>query len=108
MVIFSSRGHVPLTYSGPLRGERSLAGTRVCRTCARGAALVLRRTRHQEGSFFFFLGIITMLVGILGRKPGPTGGTPVKLNRSPENKKERMLAAKDIGGTSLNQKRTLS
>jgi hypothetical protein len=52
----------------------------------RGAALVLRRTRHRERNFFFFT-VITELVGILGRKPGPARGAPVEFQRSPENKK---------------------
>jgi hypothetical protein len=78
----------------------------MCRTCTIRAALILR-TGYNEGVIIFFI-VVLGLAGFLGTKRGPAGGTPVKLNRSPENKKERMLAAKDIGGTSLNQKRTLS
>jgi hypothetical protein len=71
-------------------------------------ALVLRRTRHHEGNFFFFFSVVMRLAGFLGRKPSPVGGAPVKLKRSPESKVEKMLDAKDTGSNSLNRKTTLS
>jgi hypothetical protein len=57
-------------------------------------ALVLRRTRHHEGNFFFLFSVVMSLIGILGRKLGPAGGAPGKLERSPENKKTKDVSGK--------------
>jgi hypothetical protein len=73
-------------------GRRRLAGTRVCQTYARGAALVLTRTGHHEG-VFFFTGILSF-VGILGSPPGHARGAPVEFERGHEIWRKRDVSRK--------------
>jgi hypothetical protein len=64
----------------------------MCRTCTIRAALILR-TGYNEGVIIFFI-VVLGLAGFLGTKRGPAGGTPVKLERSPENKKTKDVSGK--------------
>jgi hypothetical protein len=65
----------------------------VYRTCARGTSLVLRRTGHHEGRFFFFTGILS-LASILGSLPGHARGAPVEFERGPERWRKRDVSRK--------------
>ena len=87
-------------------GGRRFAGTRVYRTCARCAAFALR-TGHNEGIIFLFT-VVLGLACFLGTKRGPAGDAPVKLERSPENKKNKDVSYKRYRKHKVKNRKELS